>query len=116
MNKYNYILSGLPILIVLNWVVCLLFFKNDAFYTEHYFKLEIIDTVVTAFALLHALFNFEKYSKISKNCIRAIIAIVGLTFFYPYINQDFYYFLYFFIIVQTVLLSINANLNEYTRK
>jgi len=45
MNKYNYILSGLPILIVLNWVVCLLFFKNDPFYTEHYFKLEIIDTI-----------------------------------------------------------------------
>lgn len=110
MNKYNYILSGLPILIVLNWVVCLLFFKNEPFYTEHYFKLELIDTSVTAFALIHALFNFEHYSKISKNCVRAIIAIVLLTFIYPYINQDFYYFLYFFIIVQTVILSINANL------
>ena len=110
MKKINYILSGLPILIVLNWVVCLLFFKNEPFYTEHYFKLEIIDTVVTAIALIHALFNFENYSKISKNCVRAIIAIVGLTFIYPYINQDFYYFLYFFIIVNAVLASINANL------
>lgn len=110
MNKINYILSGLPILIVLNWVVCLLFFKDREFYTEHYFKLELIDTALTAFALLHALFFFEVYSKISKNCVRAIIAIVGLTFFYPYINQDFYYFLYFYIIVQTIFSSINANL------
>lgn len=116
MNKINYILSGLPILIVLNWVVCLLFFKDHSFYTSHYFKLEIIDTIITALSLLHALFNFEHYSKISKNCIRAIIAIVLLTLIYPFINQDFYYFLYFFIIVETVLASINANLNEYNRK
>ena len=110
MKKINYILSGLPILIVFNWVVCLLFFKGHTFYKTEFFKLEIIDTAVTALALLHSLFNFELYSKISKNCVRAIIAIVLLTFIYPYINQDFYYFLYFFIIVQTVILSINANL------
>ena len=116
MNKINYILSGLPILIVLNWVVCLLFFKGHTFYKTEFFDLDFIDTVVAAASFLHTLFNFEHYSKISKNCIRAIIAIVLLTLIYPFINQDFYYFLYFFIIDETVLASINANLNEYNRK
>lgn len=110
MKKINYILSGLPILIVLNWVVCLLFFKGHTFYKTEFFDLDFIDTIVAGISFVHAFFYFNYYSKIAKFCIQAMIAIILLTFIYPFINQDFYYFLYFFIIVNAVLASINANL------
>ena len=109
MNKLNKLLSGLPILILVFWVVCLVFIDNEL-YAKYYFQLNRIETGVTAFALIHSGVYWEFYKKISKYCVRAIIGIVLLQVVREFCDPDFYYFAYFFIILQTILESIRVNL------
>ena len=113
MNRLNTILSYFPILIILNWVSCLVFFVDSPMYKEHYYSYDFIDTIIAGLSLIHAFYFWNSYTKISKYCTRGIIAITILTFLYPYLRPDFYYFLYFYIIVTIICESIRANLNEY---
>ena len=109
MNTLNKLLSGLPILILVFWVVCLVFIDNEL-YAQYYFYINRIETYITGFALLHSGIYWEFYKKISKYCVRAIIGIVLLQVVREYCDPDFYYFAYFFIILQTILESIRVNL------
>jgi len=112
MSRLNKILSGLPILIILVWVFCLLFLIDNPAYRSNYYFINFIDTVVTAASLLHALFYWSSYRKISKYCVRAVIAITILQISDGYIKQNFYYYLYFFIITTTIIESIRVNLRK----
>jgi len=90
----------------------LLFFVDNEFYHNNFFQLNFIDTITTAISLLHAFFYWNYYTKISKYCVRAIMTLIAVTFLHDYVNQNFYYFLYFWVIVTTVFESIRANLHE----
>lgn len=112
MKKVNFILSGLPIFILSYWVICLVFLIKNTAYTSRFYELDNIDSVIVGVSCIHAFFYWFDYKKISKYCLRAVIFIIILTFFEPYINYDFYNFLYFFVVTMTVLYSINANIYE----
>ena len=116
MNKLNRLLSGLPILILVFWVVCLIFFIDLEEYRDLFYFLDRIDTIIVAASLLHAWFYWPNYSKISKYFTRAIMALVMIRIIYNPSAGDsprlerLYYFAYFFIILQTILESIRVNL------
>jgi len=112
MNRLNKILSGLPILIILVWVFCLLFLIDSPNYRSNYYYYNLADTILTAASLLHALFYWRFYKKIAKYCVRAVIAITMLQLSDGYIKQNFYYYLYFFIITTTIIESIRVNLGK----
>ncbi len=112
MNKVNKIVSFLPIVIILYWLSSLVFFVDSEFYNKNFFELNLIDTIVTALSLVHAFFYWWDYKKVSKYCVRAIITLILVTFLHEYVNQNFYYFLYYWVIVTTVFESIRANCNE----
>jgi hypothetical protein len=102
----------MPVLILLYWLLCLVFLIDNDVYKSYYYTLEKIDTIFVSVSFIHAFFYWNDYKKIEKYSVRAIITLVVVTFFYPYINKDFYYFLYFFVFVSTILESIRANINE----
>lgn len=101
----NKIISKLPILLVGNSIFVFLFLKNTEFYAEHYYTLDKIDSVLVLISLIHCFFFSKVYSSIEINFILCILAIVFLTFFYYFINEDIYYYLYILIITITIIKS-----------
>lgn len=110
MKKVNNIVCVVPAFVLIYWIVILVFFVDSKFYNEHYFKFDLIDTIVVSLSFVHAFFFWNDYKLFSKNSVRAIMAIVGITLIYPFINPDFYYFLYFWVIVTTIFETLRSYL------
>lgn len=102
--------ASIPIFIMIYRAIALIFLVDANFYSNFFFYADNIDTILVAICLLHAFFYWFEYSKITKICIFAIMATLMLTFFEPFITQDFYYYAYYLIFTTTVSLSIFFNL------
>lgn len=99
-------LSYLPMLIVINWVFCFVFWRNASFYIQHIEFFDYIDTLLVSFSLIHFFFYYEYYGSKSKNCLLCIASIIVLTLVYDWIIDALYYFLYFLILTITAYKSI----------
>ena len=112
MKKVNKIVGFIPSVILLYWIAILLFFVDTEFYHNNYFKFDLIDTIIVSLSFIHAFFYWKLYPIFSKNSVRAIIAIVVITFIYPYINKDFYYFLYFWVMITAIFETLRSYIYE----
>lgn len=112
MKKINKLVCLVPSLVLLYWMAILVFFVDTEFYHKNYFKFDLIDTIIVSLSFIHAFFFWNDYKIFSKNSVRAIIAIVVITAIYPYINPDFYYFLYFWVIITAIFETLRSYLYE----
>lgn len=89
-------ISNLPIIIIIDWLICALFFTHSEFYNNNFDFLDKIDTIITYFCLMHFFLFSSYYDKIKKIFILTIFTIIILNFFYLEIEATgLYYFLYF---------------------
>lgn len=109
------LMTKLPILLVGNSVLILLFIKNTQFYQNYYFELDKIDTVLVSMSLLHFFFYSKKYNKIEINFVLCILSIIFLTLAYYFINEQIYYYLYILIILLTLMKSYVNNRSRKTQ-
>jgi len=100
----------LPIFIMTYRATALIFLVDAKFYSDFFYYADNIDTILVIFSLFHAFFYWFDYSKITKICIFAIMLTLILTFFEPFLTQDFYYYAYYLIFTSVVSLSIFFNL------
>jgi hypothetical protein len=92
-------LTHLPIIIVINWAVCALFFTNSEFYIDNFDFLDLLDTVLVFSSLIHFVWVSKIYNNNRKNFIFTIISVLTLNANYEKINTEAYYYIYFAIIL-----------------
>lgn len=96
MNILHKLTSNLPIIIVIDWLICALFFTHSEFYNNNFEVLDKIDTVITYFCLMHFFVYPNYYNNEKRLFILTIFIIITLNFFYLEIEPTgLYYFLYF---------------------
>ena len=97
-------ISNLPITIVIQWLICALFFTKSEFYYDNFELLDKIDTYVVYFSLMHFMFFFGKYSTDKKIFASAVILSVILRFVSDFLNEEIYYFLYYSIVLMPLIV------------
>jgi hypothetical protein len=99
-------LSNLPIIIVINWAFCALFFTNSEFYRENFEFLDLVDTILVFSSLIHFVWVSKIYDNNRKNFIFTIISALTLNANYEKINTEAYYYIYFAIILMPFIAHI----------
>lgn len=94
----------MPICIVWCWLFCVLFFVKTEFYVNNFVILDTIDTVLVGFCGSHFVFFHFLYTRISKIYLSCIYSIIILNFLYIYLTDEFYYFMYYSVILTYILL------------
>lgn len=97
-------ISNLPIIIVINWLICALFFTKSDFYFDHFELLDKIDTYVVYFSLMHFMFLFKHYSLTKRIFVSALILSIILRFVSDFLNEEVYYFLYYSIVLMPLIV------------
>lgn len=106
MNFLHKSVSNLPIIIVIDWLICALFFTRNKFYIENFEILDRIDTYVVYFSLMHFLFFNKWYSQTKKNFSIVIILSIILRLLSDYLNTELYFYLYLSIILAPFTVSL----------
>ncbi len=102
-NTFHKKVILLPIFIIGYWLLCVLFFTECEFYKENFFILDLIDTIIVSFSILHFVFMYAKYPKHIRILFFGIVLIICLNLCYFTINKNAYYFLYFCFIFMAIL-------------
>lgn len=98
-------LSNLPIIIIIEWMICALFLTKIKFYLDNFETIDNIDTIAVSISLMHFVF-FNKYYSNSKNIfVVSIILGIILRLLYSVINSEVYFYLYF----ANILMPFIAN-------
>lgn len=98
-------LSNLPIIIVINWMICALFLTSNEYYISNFELLDKIDTFIVYFSLMHFLWFNKWYSTFKRNFCVTIVSGIILNFCYCLINPDLYFYLYLSIIIAPFLVN-----------
>jgi len=104
-------LSNLPIIIIIEWMICALFLTNNKWYLEHFELLDDIDTHVVYASLMHFMFFTKHYSLSKKIFVSALILSITLRFISDFIDTEIYYYLYYVIILMPFIANAWMNLN-----
>lgn len=99
-------LSNLPIIIVINWMICAFFLTKNEFYIHNFELLDKIDTFIVYFSLMHFMFFNKWYSFCKKTFCSTIILCIILNFCYNYINADLYFYLYLALILAPFTVNL----------
>jgi len=99
-------LSNLPIIIVINWAICALFFTHSEFYFNNFELLDNLDTIIVYLSLMHFLWMPKIYSKEKKYFIFTIISSIILRISFEKLLTEVYYYLYFSIILMPFIIIL----------
>jgi len=114
-KSVNRLLFFLPILLVVYVFFCLLLIEiAPNLLLKYYDTLSIIDTFLCVVAIAHAVKFYNSYLKTAQNCVWSIFFIILLdrVDIDQHIKDNYYYSVYWLIIVLTALISIYDNVNE----
>jgi len=103
--------SNLPIIIVIEWLICALFLTNNKWYSEHFEVLDDIDTYVVYASLMHFLWFYKWYSLSKKIFVYAILLSIILRLISDCMNEEIYYYLYYAIIIMPFIACVWTKLN-----
>lgn len=104
-------LSNLPIIIVINWAICALFFTKSEFYINNFDFLDNLETVFVCICLTHFLWFSKIYNKEKKYFIFTIIYGIILRVSYSKLEVEAYYFIYYLIVLMP-FIAVLWNLKE----
>jgi len=108
-------LSNLPIIIIIEWLICAFFLTNNKWYLQHFELLDDIDTYVVYFSLMHFMFFTNHYSLSKKIFVSTIMLSIMLRFISDYIHTEIYYYLYYAIILMPFIANAWMKLNVKKR-
>ena len=99
-------LSNLPIIIVINWAICALFFTKNKFYIDNFIFLDYLDTILVFLSLMHSLWLSKVYNSEKKYFINSLICNVFLRMLHKELNTEVYYFLYYLIVSMPFIATL----------
>ena len=112
MKKVNNIMAYSSVFVILYRSVCLLFCRDLIWYHRNFQTLELIDFWFVVITFVHAYFNYWDYPTIAKKSIIAIMAVLLLTLFSPYIKSALYTYLYMYIVITLIIFQIKDLLQD----
>ena len=100
--KVNIILSYLPVVICIGYVVFLLaLLFNCGWYARHFSDIDTFESYACYFALIHGLFYWETYRPFIKSSCLTIAVLALLNLLQPYLSNQTYFYFY------TNILTVN---------
>jgi len=104
---------NLPIIIIINWLICALILNGTYFYFDNFKTLDKIDTCGVCLSLFHFIV-FDKYYSKTKRCfILAILLSIILRLISSNLNENLYFYLYYSIILAPFIFNLwNPNVKK----
>lgn len=95
---------NLPIIIIINWLICALILNGTYFYFDNFKIIDKIDTYIVCLSLLHFIIFDKYYSKSKTKFILAILLSIILRLISPNLNENLYFYFYYSIILAPLFL------------
>ena len=115
LSYINRLLFVLPVALVIYVALCLVLVEIAPDLLANYYQtLSIIDTILCVVCIAHAVKFYNSYLKTAQNCVWSIFFIILLdrVDIDQHIKDNYYYTIYWLIIVITALISAYDNANE----
>jgi hypothetical protein len=104
---------NLPIIIIINWVICALILNGTYFYFSNFKVIDNVDTCVVCLSLLHFIIFDKYYSNQKKSFVLAILLSIILRLISYNLNENLYFYLYYSIILAPFIFNLwNPNVKK----
>jgi len=107
LKKVNILLSYLPVVICIGYVVFLLaLLFNCGWYERHFSDIDVVESYACFIALIHGLFNWNSYTPFVKSSCVTIVVLALLNLIQPYTSNQTYFYFYINVLFANFLYGI----------